>query len=446
MEDKNNSSNDQSLDIKSEVRDRESAVGMSGATKYLGVAGIGVITLVVLFYIFTSHHEVRNTVNDKNEGVNLVEAKKSATKVVKETQAPIKLPVKLPELPTLVAPVESPPHIKREVNSLQKIPSIADVVVEKPNITKPSVTTPTISVPSVVSGGSSGMGRLIQNRNTPMVAMTGGGAGGGSGGGGVNLSDPSSLTNLDNLSKIKDSLGGGSAPVDESTPLTRTSSPQVKATYVGDLNIIIAQGKVIDAILETAINTDLKGMLRAIVSRDVYSESGRNILLPKGSRLIGEYSSSIADAQVRVEISWKRVVRPDGVDIQLNSPGTDQLGRAGVKGDVDTKFTHMFLNSFLVSSVKILGASLTKRLFPDADSSTSTSTNSNGITTDNTPASVRMASNAVSDLTKTFETLMKRYEGNKPTIRVPQGARIKVYVQQDLVFGRNLSNVVQVEN
>ena len=63
----------------------------------------------------------------------------------------------------------------------------------------------------------------------------------------------------------------------------------------------------IDAVLESAVNTDQPGMLRALVSEDIYGDTGRTVLLPRGSRLIGQYDSSAAQGQSRVFIIWQRV-------------------------------------------------------------------------------------------------------------------------------------------
>ncbi|RWG97542.1 TrbI/VirB10 family protein, partial [Mesorhizobium sp.] len=80
------------------------------------------------------------------------------------------------------------------------------------------------------------------------------------------------------------------------------------------------------------INTDLPGMVRAVAREDVYSLDGRRILIPKGSRLTGEYRSGIARGQKRVFIVWNRVIRSDGVSVDIASPGADRLGRGGLAG------------------------------------------------------------------------------------------------------------------
>ncbi|MFP3024175.1 MAG: TrbI/VirB10 family protein [Wolbachia sp.] len=135
--------------------------------------------------------------------------------------------------------------------------------------------------------------------------------------------------------------------------LSNTSAQSSKATKVGKLGLMIIQGKVIDALLETAISSDLQGMLRAVVSRDVYAETGDTILIPKGSRLIGGYSFNSNVAKARVNINWNRIILPHGIDVAIASSGTDELGRAGIAGIVDNKIA-----SALFSSVALAGVSI----------------------------------------------------------------------------------------
>ncbi len=135
--------------------------------------------------------------------------------------------------------------------------------------------------------------------------------------------------------------------------LSDTSAQSSKATRVGKLGLMITQGKIIDAVLETAINSDLQGMLRAMVSRDVYAETGDTVLIPKGSKLIGSYSFDSNVARARVNINWSRVILPHGIDIAISSLGTDELGRAGIAGIVDNKIV-----SALFSSVALAGVSI----------------------------------------------------------------------------------------
>ena len=86
----------------------------------------------------------------------------------------------------------------------------------------------------------------------------------------------------------------------------------------------------IRGVLETGIQSDLPGNVRASVSEDVYSFDGRRVLIPKGTMLTGEYRSGVVRGQSRVLIIWTRMLRADGVSLMLGSYGTDNLGRSGL--------------------------------------------------------------------------------------------------------------------
>ena len=184
---------------------------------------------------------------------------------------------------------------------------------------------------------------------------------------------------------------------------------RAKATTLRNLSALAPQGTIIPGVLETAINSDLPGFTRAVVSRDVLSFDGRAVLIPRGSRLIGQYKSAVALGQSRAFIIWTRVLRPDGVSIQIGSPGTDALGRGGLEGDVDRHFFRRFSGSILLSVLSAGVASL------GDTPATQISIGSPG-------AAAGLASSAV--------------QGEKisPTIKVAQGEAIRIFVSRDLDF------------
>ncbi|MCB2081805.1 MAG: TrbI/VirB10 family protein, partial [Rickettsiales bacterium] len=214
--------------------------------------------------------------------------------------------------------------------------------------------------------------------------------------------------------------------------LQDSRAPSAEATITGNLFSSILQGKIIDVVLETAINTDLPGSLRAIVSRDVYAEAGKTVLIPKGSRLIGTYDASVKRGQARVYIIWNRVIRPDGVDIAIDSPATDELGRSGIPGEVDPRYLEIFGNSVLLSTLTIAVASAAEGL-----------TNAKGVQEGETGSGDTTRSGSVTDLTvvdtlEGFNDVVKSITSDfvtlKPRILVDQGERIKVFVNRDLIF------------
>ncbi|MEO6716705.1 MAG: TrbI/VirB10 family protein [Novosphingobium sp.] len=117
----------------------------------------------------------------------------------------------------------------------------------------------------------------------------------------------------------------------------------------------VSQGTLMTAVLETAINSDLQGYVRAVISQDVKSFDGRNVLIPRGSHLIGEYKSGLAVGQSRAYILWTRLLRPDGVSIALASPATDYSGQNGLGGKVDNHFVKRFGAAILLSVIGAAG-------------------------------------------------------------------------------------------
>ncbi len=200
-----------------------------------------------------------------------------------------------------------------------------------------------------------------------------------------------------------------------------SSFPRAQASTITNLGSTILQGKLIDAVLETGINSDLPGMIRAIVSRDIYGEAGNQILIPRGSRLIGRYNSAIRKGQARVFVIWNRLIRSDGIEVALNSGGTDPLGVSGMKGKVNNHFFQIFGTSALLS---ILGAG-------------SATAGVDSMDQNNSLAMYRQE--IANSFRESSAGILEQYANIPPTITVKQGALIKVFVAQDLDFSTALN-------
>jgi type IV secretion system protein VirB10 len=186
------------------------------------------------------------------------------------------------------------------------------------------------------------------------------------------------------------------------------------ATRLANTALIAPQGTVISAVLETGINSDLPGFVRAVVSRDVSGFDGSTVVIPRGSKLIGEYKSGVAEGQSRAFVIWSRLLTPDGVSIKLGSPATDRLGRGGLDGETNTHFIHRFGAAILLS---VISAGLQAL----ANSATSNSANAVII------GSPQQATNVA--------TVALQKDIDIPTtITVPQGQSIRVFVARDLDF------------
>jgi type IV secretion system protein VirB10 len=118
----------------------------------------------------------------------------------------------------------------------------------------------------------------------------------------------------------------------------------------------VTQGTLIPAILETAISTDVPGYVRAVVSQDVRSFDGTRVLVPRSSRLIGQYQSGVQGGQKRAYVIWTRLIRPDGASVNLASPAIGFDGTTGLRGEVDSHFFKRFGSAMLLSVIGGLSA------------------------------------------------------------------------------------------
>jgi type IV secretory pathway VirB10-like protein len=210
--------------------------------------------------------------------------------------------------------------------------------------------------------------------------------------------------------------GGGAKLGSDERFAEKVESAQVEtaeATRLTNTALVAPQGTVISAVLETGINSDVPGFARAVVSRDISGFDGSTIVIPRGSRLIGEYKSGVANGQSRAFVIWTRLITPDGVSISLGSPGTDRLGRGGLEGKANSHFFHRFGAAILLSVIDGAVQALVNQ----------NSSGINGIVISSPQQAANVASIA---LQKDIDI--------PTTITVPQGQSIRVFVARDLDF------------
>ena len=183
---------------------------------------------------------------------------------------------------------------------------------------------------------------------------------------------------------------------------------RMRASALANRSSTVPQGTLIQAVLETGFDSTQPGFARAVVSRDVRSFDGTNVLIPRGSKLIGEYRSDVVQGQKRAVIIWTRLMRPDGMTIAMDSAAVDTLGRGGVPASVNSHFFARLGDALLQSTVGI-GAALAQRsvtgpvvVFPGSAAAAA--------------APVPQQGNYV------------------PTLTVPAGKSISVFVAHDLDF------------
>ncbi|WP_375291049.1 TrbI/VirB10 family protein [Qipengyuania sp.] len=171
----------------------------------------------------------------------------------------------------------------------------------------------------------------------------------------------------------------------------------------------VTQGTLIPAVLETAIDTNVPGYVRAVVSQDVRSFDGSKVLVPRSSRLIGQYQSGLQGGQKRAYVIWTRLIRPDGASVNLASPAIGFDGTTGLAGKVSgNSFFKRFGSAMLLSVVGGLGGLV-----------------SGGASVVLGGASQSAAAVAAQEDSKVG-----------PTVRVRQGEPIRIFTARDLDFSQ----------
>jgi type IV secretion system protein TrbI len=198
---------------------------------------------------------------------------------------------------------------------------------------------------------------------------------------------------------------------------TRTTSPDRVAAPAS--SYVVQAGNIIPAALITGIRSDLPGQIAAQVTENVFdSPSGRFLLVPQGTRLIGIYDSQVAFGQSRVLLVWTRLIMPNGRSIVLErQPGADTAGYAGLEDEVDNHWGALF-KAALLSTLLGVGSEL--------GSTTGTGGNSDVI------SALRRGSS--DSLNQTGQKAVQRNLDIQPTLTVRPGFPVRVIVNRDLVF------------
>lgn len=187
-------------------------------------------------------------------------------------------------------------------------------------------------------------------------------------------------------------------------------------------------GFVIPGTLISGINSDLPGKIIAQVSQNVYDTPiGKYLLIPQGSRLVGEYSSEVNYGQARVLVAWQRIVFPDGKAMDIGAmPGADSAGYAGFNDLVDNHYLRIFGSALLMSAITA-GVQYSQQ----GDQVTSTG---NGFYSQN--ASSVLSQALGQQLGQTMAQMIRKNMNIAPTLEIRPGYRFNIMVAKDLTFSK----------
>jgi type IV secretion system protein VirB10 len=216
------------------------------------------------------------------------------------------------------------------------------------------------------------------------------------------------------LATGSDTPTGGNTALGDALKPTKTVA--ARAQKLPTMTYLIPKGAKGDCTLETAIDSQLPGLVTCVLAFDIYGANGKAVMLERGTTLTGETRSQVQQGQNRLFVLWAEARTPTGVTAQLDSPATDALGRSGVTGEVDTHFWDRFGAAILISVVN--GAT-------QAGASYASGAGTNGGTSINYNP---QGANSV------MTEVLRNTINIPPTIRVAQGERVQILFARDVDF------------
>lgn len=195
--------------------------------------------------------------------------------------------------------------------------------------------------------------------------------------------------------------------------------PELKKPAVGETSLFA--GSVIPAVMITGINSDLPGSVSAQVRQTVYDSRDENkVLIPAGTKLVGEYSSELGYGQKRVLVAWNHLIFPNGATINLKGMlGGDGQGKSGFYDEVDNHYVRTFGSAILMSLLNV-GVQLSQ---PQ---------NAGAL---NTPTSgSQAAAAAAQSLNDASARVLNKNLGIQPTLVIKPGYSFNVLVNKTMIM------------
>jgi len=292
----------------------------------------------------------------------------------------------------------------------QAVPRLPEPIALAPPVPLPPTTQPKAMQPRVNTGPSLLERRMMDTE----AAQIAGGAGNNGGGGqrgpfGFGPGGMALPGQQDPNVPVNSAYGGKELPeVSNAQPLTHPDTLMMRGTFIR-------------CVLETRIITDMPGFTSCVVTEPIYSFTGKRMLLPKGSKVLGKYE--MEPNGPRVAVIWDRIVTPTGIDVNMASPGIDTLGGAGHPG---------YYNAHWGSRI---GSALLISLFSDAfkyeaaEHGPRQTTISNGVVTQNPYESY------TAQTLQQIAGMAVRRAANRPaTVTINQGTVLAIYVAKDVDF------------
>jgi len=369
--------------------------------------GAGIVFTLVALSILNAGQKF----NGSNAPMNLFEASSGAQSI----SLPRPKPPEPEPAPTLPAPAPKPQKVRPAYVPVPRVSDLRKQIHEKRLIAANAPTSIQAFKDNTNNGGSSQtsanadtlaeVSRLLSNAPVNTTAQ-----------------------NIDGMPFMPQQNNNNSDPNgwNRKDAFTKQSLPEEYSKYTvvsSQSPFELKSGTLLPCVLISGLNSDLPGNMIAQISENVWdTPTGRYLLIPRGSRLIGTYDNQISYGQSRVLVMWSRLIFPDGSSLVLdNLKGADQSGYSGFKGAVNRHWGPIISSALLVS---LLGAGV----------ELAAPTNNDRRDTDD-PRSI-LAENAATAVAEAMTQIIQRETNRQPTIKIKPGYRFMIFVQHDIIFPR----------
>jgi type IV secretion system protein VirB10 len=178
----------------------------------------------------------------------------------------------------------------------------------------------------------------------------------------------------------------------------------------------VFEGTVLEAVLTNRLNGSFAGPVNCMATSNVYSHDGQQLLIPQGSRILGEARRVITFGQERLAVLFHRVTMPDGYSVSLDQfKGLNQVGETGLRDQVNHHYAQIFGTSLAIGAIAGLAEADTRA----SAFQSSTDAYRQGVASSLSQSSLR---------------ILDRYLNVLPTVTIREGHRVKVYLSDDLLL------------
>ncbi len=209
-----------------------------------------------------------------------------------------------------------------------------------------------------------------------------------------------------------------SEPATEAAHESFQAAPELEApvSAEADRTEILREGEFLEAVLTNRLSGDFSGPVNAMVSADLYNRSGQRLLIPRGTRALGEALQVEAWGQSRLAVTFHRLVLPDGRAVRLDhSAALNQIGETGLLDLVERHYPSAFLAAGAIGAL----AGLTSAVSPEQALASRL-------------GATRQSAGA--GLSQSAERMLERYLNRLPKLTIREGHRVRIYLTADLAL------------